>query len=414
MNLTTISWLVQEWNLYILLAMLPLSKATVEVTSTLMIIAWLVDRARPATRRQTIWFDRSARPLAIGLIAYTAVCALSITVSRNPMSSVDALVGKWMQYLMMMVVTADILQRPRVIKRSLIALAISAVLVLIEAFTQEHNITGGIFLHHRLDYFWRMTGPYENPIDLATYLMVVIPIFLAWARSQGRTARIALGVLIAALLACLGRTRAFGPWLGLCLALGVLVLADRWLRRAALVTLLAGVVAWLAFAFVKGTPDFHHIFSTPEIGKADRLAMWQAALGMIHDRPLLGHGLNTFMANYLDYWVGGERQPRYAHNCYLQVAAETGLIGLTAFLFLLWETARWIVTGWRRMASTRPIGAVAGRVALLAALSGSLLAFAAQSAIDTNFYSLRQAALFWTLAGVALGVARLGSADADG
>jgi hypothetical protein len=33
------------------------------------------------------------------------------------------------------------------------------------------------------------------------------------------------------------------------------------------------------------------------------------------------------------------------------------------------------------------------------------IAFLVQSAFDTNFYALRQAALFWTLAGVALGAA---------
>ena len=315
MNLAALSALVQEWNLYVLLALLPMSKAAVEITSTLMIIAWLIDRVRPATRARTIWHDPSARPLVWALAAFVGVCALSIAVSRDPHSSLNALVGKWMQYLLMMVVTADIVQRPRVVPRALIALAVSAGLVLTEAITQERNISGGIFLHHRLDYFWRMTGPYENPIDLATYFMVVIPIFLAFAKGRGRMARVGLGVLLAALLACLGRTRGFGPWLGLCLALGVMTLANRWLRRAALITLVAGVVAWLAF--VKGSPQFHQVFSTPEIGKSDRVFMWQAALGMIRDRPLLGHGLNTFMANYLDYWVGGERMPRYAHNCYL-------------------------------------------------------------------------------------------------
>ena len=134
-----------------------------------------------------------------------------------------------------------------------------------------------------------------------------------------------------------------------------------------------------------------------DIGTRDRWAMWQAALGMIRDRPIVGHGVNTFMANYLDYWVGGERMPRYAHNCYLQVAAETGIVGLAAFLWLL--AALFLRLG--RAARVPPFDA--SRL-LLSGLCAGLVAFAVQAGVDTNFYALRQAALFWVLAGMAVGL----------
>ena len=132
------------------------------------------------------------------------------------------------------------------------------------------------------------------------------------------------------------------------------------------------------------------------MGKTDRWVMWAAARGMIRDRPWLGHGVNTFMANYLTYWVGGEQQPRYAHNCYLQMAAETGLIGLSAFLLCLAALARRWIAGVRALAAPQ-------RTWLLG-LSAGLAAFLVQAAIDTNFYAMRQAALFWVLAGLALGL----------
>ena len=137
-------------------------------------------------------------------------------------------------------------------------------------------------------------------------------------------------------------------------------------------------------------------YSLSDIGVQDRSAMWQSAIHMIHDRPFLGHGLNTFMANYLDYWVGGERQPRYAHNCYLQVAAETGIVGLLAFVGLLGALFARLM-GVMRQPQFRESLLVAGLLA-------GLVAFAIQAGVDTNFYSLRQAALFWTLAGLAVGL----------
>jgi putative inorganic carbon (HCO3(-)) transporter len=115
---------------------------------------------------------------------------------------------------------------------------------------------------------------------------------------------------------------------------------------------------------------------------------------------VLGHGLNTFMAHYLDYWVGGQRLPRYAHNCYLQVAAETGILGLAAFLWLLGALGARLFRALRGLPSKDRL--------LLSGVCAGLLAFVVQAGIDTNFYSLRQAALFWTLAGLALGVSERG------
>jgi len=130
--------------------------------------------------------------------------------------------------------------------------------------------------------------------------------------------------------------------------------------------------------------------------------MWQAAIGMIRDRPLLGHGVNTFMANYLDYWVGGERLPRYAHNCYLQVAAETGVLGLAAFLGLLGTLFRRVMDGLDEVGP--------GQHRMLLGLCGALVAFAIQAGLDTNFYALRQVVLFWVVAGLAVGLAEQGRA----
>jgi putative inorganic carbon (HCO3(-)) transporter len=195
---------------------------------------------------------------------------------------------------------------------------------------------------------------------------------------------------------CLARTEALGAWLGLGAGLVTIVSLSPAIRRQGLILL--GATALLGGLFLQRVGRLGEVASISEIGKVDRWMMWQAAAGMIRDRPVLGHGLNTFMANYLTYWVGGERQPRYAHNCYLQVAAETGLIGLVAFVGLLACLFQRLVAGIRQASpAERPI--------LLGFLAG-LLAFAVQAGVDTNFYSLRQAALFWVLAGLSLGLSQ--------
>jgi O-antigen ligase len=77
----------------------------------------------------------------------------------------------------------------------------------------------------------------------------------------------------------------------------------------------------------------------------ERIAHWQAALGMWRDHLWLGVGAGNFAVVYDDYNL-----PRWyealghAHNVYLNFAAEAGLLGLLAYGWLsvagLWQAVR--------------------------------------------------------------------------
>lgn len=384
--------IVQEGSLYVLLFLLPFSKAAIEIMFGVLFISWLIARLDPTTRRETVWRRLSLRPLVLAIAGYLAVCALSITVSRLPWLSLRGLVNKWVEYLLLFMIVADVAKRPQVLRRSLRVLAYASVGVVIEAISQE-RYGRGFFVYHRLDFYGRMTGPYENPIDLATYLMVTIPLLLAYAATRPKASRWPIWLLLSLLVGCLARTEAVGAWLGLGVGVLVMMTLATSLRRPGLVLLVGAVLSAGVFLYREGRVGTALSIDT---GTTDRWHMWQAAIGMIRDRPVLGHGLNTFMANYLDYWVGGERQPRYAHNCYLQVAAETGILGLLTFMAILTLLFARVVDGLRRVRSR-------DRVIRIGLLAG-LLAFALQAGVDTNFYALRQAALFWTVAGLAVGL----------
>ncbi|MBN2519047.1 MAG: tetratricopeptide repeat protein [Bacteroidales bacterium] len=72
------------------------------------------------------------------------------------------------------------------------------------------------------------------------------------------------------------------------------------------------------------------------------LLKWNTTINMIKDKPLLGSGIGTFKMNYLDYQaVFLQKYPDYikysgkaaeAHNEYLQMGAELGIVGLGIFL----------------------------------------------------------------------------------
>ena len=67
-----------------------------------------------------------------------------------------------------------------------------------------------------------------------------------------------------------------------------------------------------------------------------RMAIWQSAWEMFLDNPLLGVGLGNFDHAYPAYSLPGWLHlPGHAHNYYLNLLAETGILGLSAYLALL-------------------------------------------------------------------------------
>jgi len=87
------------------------------------------------------------------------------------------------------------------------------------------------------------------------------------------------------------------------------------------------------------------IFDEKDVSVNNRLLIWNTAFEMIKDRPFPGIGIGLFKMDYLDYQAGFLKEnPNYlkylsraeeAHNEYLQLAAELGIIGLGIFLYIL-------------------------------------------------------------------------------
>jgi putative inorganic carbon (HCO3(-)) transporter len=126
-------------------------------------------------------------------------------------------------------------------------------------------------------------------------------------------------------------------------------------------------------------PDMRGVHVTDEnFAVVERLAHWQAALGMLSDHPLLGVGIGNYVPVYAGYALPGWKDPLgHAHNYYLHVAAETGLLGLGAYLLLIFACF-W--QGWRALR-----GESGQRQGVVLGILGVLTAFAVHSLFD-NLY----------------------------
>lgn len=206
-----------------------------------------------------------------------------------------------------------------------------------------------LFLHEQ-----RPTGPFENPNIYGNYL--ILNVFLALcgahlvAEGVGGVAKrstfvlqsfrtvavlVAIPVLTVGLLATGSRGALVGFVAGLAVALRVrppTAFGPRRLLAAAAGGMgLVVAVAW----FLQHHP--YLLLRLGRTGSADpnvehRLALWRAALDAVYSHPLLGIGYGQFTsyAGYLRLW-----RAQVAHETYLSVAAELGLLGLLVFLWLL-------------------------------------------------------------------------------
>ena len=231
--------------------------------------------------------------------------------------------------------------------------------------------------------FMRAHGTLRQPNPYAGYLGLTLPIAIGFVVSCGpwsdfaarwkRVARIGLwlfvlmGSIIMVLALAVSWSR--GAWVGAAAAAAVICLRKGW--RWTAVALLAIVVAaglWFSTEGVADVPAailgrlggqdiaLSAAFGPPEGLQAievtdenwatlERLAHWHAAWKMWLDRPWLGVGIGNYALVYPQYALPRWGDPLgHAHNHYLNVAAESGLVGLAAYLVLV---VTWIWWAWR-------------------------------------------------------------------
>jgi hypothetical protein len=211
--------------------------------------------------------------------------------------------------------------------------------------------------------------------------------------SRGRTRRayaLAAAVIGYALLITLSR----GSWLGLVAAFGLMA-ALRY-RRLALLAPLALAAVLLLFGDQLGSFSEHFLKAVYAQDQATgmRLGEYKDALNLIQQYPWFGVGFGSAPSS--DLYLG-------VSSTYLLVAEETGLIGLSLFLLVLWQV---LTSGWRgyRAAAdeARPLA-----LTCLAVFVGLLVG----ALFDRHYVDLRfphVAALFWLAAALVVVSARLG------
>jgi putative inorganic carbon (HCO3(-)) transporter len=200
---------------------------------------------------------------------------------------------------------------------------------------------------------------------------------------------LAAAVFGVALAATLSRS----GWLGLLAALVVVaILARR--RRLRLAVIVGSLAAALVLGGLVGpmaTRLAPNESGSPLDELASRFHVWVAAVSIWAEHPLFGVGV----ADFVNYY---QQQPDadvigHAHNIFLNMAVERGVLGFLTFVTVLVALFRTLAHSLGAAADTIRNAAAVG---LMATFAGYLV----HSLLEVSYYDYKVLLLFWLLAGV--------------
>jgi O-antigen ligase len=202
---------------------------------------------------------------------------------------------------------------------------------------------------------WRVRGLYGSPNNLALVLDRAIPLALsiaAFLAAGPRWTRVAAGAATLLMLAACVATFSKGALLlGLPVGLAVVLIGGAWRARKRwplAVLALAAVIALAGAVVLFRTPRFADLLNFQSGTSFLRIKLWQAALNMAFDHPLLGVGPDNFLYAYRTHYVlpsaWEELNLSHPHNILLDLWTRLGLLGIVAGA---WALSAGFVWTWR-------------------------------------------------------------------
>lgn len=307
-------------DLFPFLGSFPLVKI-VAISITLIYIISKIN----AGERITLWATEIAMLFVIALLG-----VLFMPISASPKDSYDVLTDPYLKTVVIFVLMINLIDTRR---RLLVLWKLVVICGAVLGFGAIKSYAKGEFTLQGLRIEGLVGGIFGNPNDLATALDLLLPFAIVLVMVSKGVARwiylfcaaaMAIGVLV---------TFSRGGFLGLIALSGVLLWKLGRGRRFKTL-LVTAVVCGLMFGVMPGgyANRITTIFNIEDdkTGSAqERRALMELAARMAIRRPIVGIG----MGNFHIYSI----HEKEAHNAYLEIAAELGVIGLLAYLYLIFK-----------------------------------------------------------------------------
>jgi len=337
------------------------------------IIIWLFVKGASLNKIQTLKYP---------LISFCLALIISVAFSSDKINSLKEL-SYYMTGIFLFAIGGSLTyeEKIRLIQTIVLASFIISLLAIYQYFFGFRHLLSylskqGLSDSFTLDYInrRRVFFPFVTPNLLGGYLVMIIPLLLI---NKNRSWFI-IPVSIALLL-----TRSLGALLSILLASVIyFYLQDRLKRRREIYVLL-GLLLVIGFVFIaRSVTQKQHL--QPIFSTLMRINYWKDSLRIIKARPLIGVGLGNF--NLI--------QSRYAHNSYLQIWAEIGILGIVS---ILWLIIAWFKTAVKNIK-------IFPNDKIMASLITANTAFLIHNLVDFSFFLPEVSLIWWVILGVLIGL----------
>ena len=281
--------------------------------------------------------------LLLGAMLLSVIGTVSLTASIKELS-------KWIEFLIVLLIGTQYLRTRRQIWTLIIIACLAGISQGLYGYMQEFlNLGPQSFIR---DAGLRVYGTFGQPNPYAGYINMTLTIAIALVLlARSIMLRILAGVAVAILGTAEYLSQSRGGEIAIAIALFFIVTLGMPRLRKVMAAGVIGILAIIA-AYLAGRIPEHYLlpilrilglirisFTAPSIqdfSTAERLAHWIAGINMFIDHPITGVGIGAYGNAYAPYHITiFVNSLGHAHNYYINIAAETGLIGLTAFLLFL-------------------------------------------------------------------------------
>ncbi|MGI5862183.1 MAG: O-antigen ligase family protein [Myxococcales bacterium] len=212
-------------------------------------------------------------------------------------------------------------------------------------------------------------GVYEDPNHLAMSLVAIVPVAAVFALHSPSILMRVLGALAAGTgVTAIILTHSRGGALGLALALTLWALSGTKKMRslAAAIAVVAAVAIYAPSSFWTRTESISSF--ERDLSAQGRIWAWEVASAISKDRPIAGVGAGAFQFAWAEYAPRIARDmPLVAHNIFLAVLGELGLVGFALLMIFVGSALAGAAAAWKD-----PVAGGLAR-ALSAGLAGYLL-----------------------------------------
>jgi hypothetical protein len=200
----------------------------------------------------------------------------------------------------------------------------------------------------------KLNAPVPHPNNVAGILEIAFPICLALTVYPRHARATAQSIMLFVLLSIIGlglvMTASRGAWLAIGIA-GALIVLLAWINHDESAKPFLRSRGWLiglvvvAGLIVFGAGPVAHSIGTIQTASGDfpRSELYRQVWGLIQDYAFTGAGLASFPMVYSTYQLLIQVYfLPHAHNIFLQIWIEQGLLGIVAFTWLIVALCRWV------------------------------------------------------------------------